>query len=108
MRHIQRTKTLLFLIDMNSNDPFYDYQVLKKELHLYDPYLDKKPHLIVLSKTDTIDPDDKKELLQILTDEFESKFHENIYPISSITGENLNKIKRLLFEMIKKYDKEVE
>jgi GTPase len=108
LRHIQRTKTLLFLIDMNSNDPFYDYQVLKKELHLYDPYLDKKPHLIVLSKTDTIDPDDKKELLQILTDEFESKFHENIYPISSITGENLNKIKRLLFEMIKKYDKEVE
>ena len=108
LRHIQRTKTLLFLIDMNSNDPFYDYQVLKKELHLYDPYLDKKPHLIVLSKTDTIDPDDKKDLLEILKNEFENKFHENIYPVSSITGENLNKMKRLLFEMIKKYDKEVE
>ncbi|MDO9576562.1 MAG: GTPase ObgE [Candidatus Cloacimonadales bacterium] len=108
LRHIQRTKTLLFLIDMNSNDPFYDYLTLKKELHLYDPYLDKKPHLIVLSKTDTIDPDDKKELLVILKNEFESKFHENIFTISSITGENLTKMKRMLFEMIKKYDKEVE
>lgn len=108
LRHIQRTRILLFLIDMNSNDPFYDYQILKKELHLYDPFLDKKPHLIVLSKTDTINPDDKKELLKILTNEFESKFHEHIFTISSITGENLEKLKRTLFEMIKKNDQEVE
>ena len=54
LRHIERTKTLLFLIDINSNDPFDDYQVLKKELHTYDPYLDKKKHMIVLSKLDTV------------------------------------------------------
>ena len=108
LRHIQRTKTLLFLIDVNSNDPFNDYQTLKKELHLYDPYLDKKSHVIILSKIDTIPEEDKFEMLDLLTKEFESKLHEHISTISSVSGENLNKLKRLLFEIIKKYDKDVE
>ena len=105
LRHIQRTKILLFLIDMNSSDPFYEYQILKKELHQYDPYLDKKPHLIVLSKMDTIPEEDKEELLNILKNEFEIKLHEHIISISSISGENLNKLKTQLFEMIKEINK---
>ncbi|MCK4312934.1 MAG: GTPase ObgE [Candidatus Cloacimonetes bacterium] len=105
LRHIQRTKILLFLIDMNSSDPFYEYQILKKELHQYDPYLDKKPHLIVLSKMDTIPEEDKEELLNILKNEFETKFHEHIISISSISGENLNILKTQLFEMIKEINK---
>ncbi|MCF7793885.1 MAG: GTPase ObgE [Candidatus Cloacimonetes bacterium] len=106
LRHIQRTRTLLFLIDINSNDPFQDYQVLKKELHMYDPFLDKKPHLIVLSKMDTLPEEDKNEMLKLLTREFETNLHEHVYSISSTSGENLNKLKRTLFEMIRKVDKE--
>ncbi|MCK4654854.1 MAG: GTPase ObgE [Candidatus Cloacimonetes bacterium] len=105
LRHIQRTIILLFLIDMNSSDPFYEYQILKKELHQYDPYLDKKPHLIVLSKMDTIPEEDKEELLNILKNEFEIKLHEHIISISSISGENLNILKTQLFEMIKEINK---
>ncbi len=108
LRHIQRTRILLFLIDINSNDPFQDYQVLKKELHMYDPFLDKKPHLIALSKMDTLPDEDKNEMLKLLTREFEEKLHEHVYSISSISGENLGNLKRTLFEMIKKYDKEEE
>lgn len=37
LRHIQRTKILLFLIDVNSNDPFDDYQVLKKSCNSMIP-----------------------------------------------------------------------
>lgn len=108
LRHIQRTRILLFLIDINSNDPFHDYQVLKKELHMYDPFMDKKPHLIVLSKMDTLPEEDKNDMLKLLTREFETKLHEHVHSISSISGENLNILKRTLFEMIKKVDKEVE
>lgn len=108
LRHIQRTKTLLFLIDINSNDPFENYQALKQELHLYDPFLDKKPHIIVLSKMDTIPDDDKNEMLKLLTEDFESKLHEHIYPISAVSRENLDSLKHKLFEMIKKYDSELE
>ena len=66
LRHIERTKVLLFIIDVNSSDPFNDYQILKKELHLYDPYLDKKKHIIVLSKIDTIPEEDREYLLSLL------------------------------------------
>lgn len=102
LQHIQRTKVLLFLIDVNSNDPFNDYQILKKELHFYDPYLDKKPHFIVLSKIDSIEDKDKFELISLLKNEFDKKLHEQIFPVSSISRENLYELKRILFNMIGK------
>ena len=101
LKHIQRTKVLLFLIDINSNDPFSDYQTLKKELHLYDPYLDKKPHFIALSKIDSIKEKDKMELVSLLKDEFDQKLHEKIFPISSVSGENLSELKRILFDLVR-------
>ncbi|HHE37184.1 MAG TPA: GTPase ObgE [Candidatus Cloacimonetes bacterium] len=101
LKHIQRTKVLLFLIDINSNDPFSDYQTLKKELHLYDPYLDKKPHFIALSKIDSIEEKDKMELVSLLKDEFDQKLHEKIFPISSVSGENLSELKRILFDLVR-------
>ncbi|MCK4957308.1 MAG: GTPase ObgE [Candidatus Cloacimonetes bacterium] len=107
LRHIQRTKCLLFLIDVNSNEPFTDYQVLKKELHMYDPYLDKKAHMIVLSKLDTIHEDDREDMLSLITKEFEEKLQEQIFTISSVAGLNLKKLRRDLFEMVKVADEEV-
>ena len=101
LKHIQRTKVLLFLIDINTNDPFNDYQILKKELHLYDPYLDKKPHFIALSKIDSIEEKDKMELVSLLKDEFDQKLHEKIFPISSVSGENLSELKRILFDLVR-------
>ncbi len=104
LRHIQRTKVLLFLIDVNTSDPMQDYQILKKELHMYDPHLDKKPHLIVLSKMDIILKEDISEMIKLIKEEFESKLHESIIGISSISGKNLNQLKMLLFKKIKSYE----
>ncbi|RLC49133.1 MAG: GTPase ObgE, partial [Candidatus Cloacimonadota bacterium] len=104
LKHIQRTKVLLFLIDIDSDTPFEDYQILKKELHLYDPLLDKKPHFVALSKIDLIPEEDKENLLSLLKDEFQKKMHERILPISSVSGENLQELKRLLFQIIKEYE----
>ncbi|MBT3756865.1 MAG: GTPase ObgE [Candidatus Cloacimonetes bacterium] len=106
LKHIQRTKILLFLIDIDSPDPYNDYQVLKKELHLYDPYLDKKPHLIALSKMDIIPEDDKDELYTLLKNEFETKLHENIISISSVSGENLKTLIIRLHQILTNLDKE--
>jgi len=104
LKHIQRTKILLFLIDIDSADPFRDYQILKKELHLYDPYLDKKPHLIALSKMDTIPDTEKEDFYKLLKDEFETKLHENIISISSISGENLRDLIIQLHQILAKLD----
>ena len=106
LKHIQRTKILLFMIDVNSIDPFDDYQVLKKELHLYDPRLDKKPHIIILSKIDTVPEHDKMDMVKMMKYEFEEKLHEQIFSISSVSGENIEDIKKKLFNILKKYDEE--
>ena len=50
LKHIQRTKVLLYLIDIASEDIYAEYLKLKRELHLFDAYLETKPNLIVLSK----------------------------------------------------------
>ncbi|MEA1973358.1 MAG: GTPase ObgE [Candidatus Cloacimonadota bacterium] len=106
LKHIQRTKVLLFLIDINSNDPFEDYQTLKKELHLYDPYLDKKKYIIALTKIDTITDSDKDDFIDLLKTEFEEKIHENILAISSVSNENLKPLKRRLFNLLEEYEQD--
>jgi GTP-binding protein len=100
LKHIQRTKVLLFLLDINSPDPLHDYQVLKSELHNYDTYLDKKPHLIVMSKIDTIPEEDLEEKLTELRSTFSEQMHEEIMAISSIASKNLLQLKRKLFALI--------
>lgn len=104
LRHIQRTKILLFLIDIDSPNPFEDYQTLKKELHLYDPDLDRKPHLIVLSKIDTIFGDNKEKLINSISKKFEDNLQESIMAISAVSGENLTQIRRSVFNLLKKID----
>ncbi|MBN1949344.1 MAG: GTPase ObgE [Candidatus Cloacimonetes bacterium] len=100
LRHIERTRVLLFLIDMNSPDPLGDYQTLSRELHLYDPYLNKKPHLIALSKCDTQNAELKQDKTTGIATLFEKKMQEHILPVSSVTGENISRLKFKLWQLL--------
>ncbi len=55
LRHIERTRFLVFLLDAGSENPKGDYRVLLNELKLFDPALLKKPRLVALTKIDTVD-----------------------------------------------------
>ena len=57
LKHIERTKILVFMIDLNSEDILKEYNLLNKELKLFDKELLKKPSIILLTKLDTIDCD---------------------------------------------------
>lgn len=52
LRHIQRTKLLVHLLDGDSGDPLADYNQINTELSLYDERLAKKPQIVVLNKMD--------------------------------------------------------
>lgn len=101
LQHIERTKVLLFLIDINSLDAIDEYQTLKKELHLYDPHLDKKPHLIGLSKIDTLPESERDEMISIIQAEFEQKMMEKPFAISSVTGINMKQMIHALYQKTK-------
>jgi GTP-binding protein len=52
LRHIQRTKVLIHLLDGNSQDAMADFSQINTELSLFDPKLGEKPQIVVLNKMD--------------------------------------------------------
>jgi GTPase len=54
LKHIERTRVLIVLVDVTSQDPAADVAVLENELREYDPELLKRPRLLVASKADLI------------------------------------------------------
>ncbi|OYD15650.1 hypothetical protein CH333_05205 [candidate division WOR-3 bacterium JGI_Cruoil_03_44_89] len=58
LRHIERTKALLFILDA-TRDPVSDLYALKRELSAYNPVMLKKPHLIAINKIDLVDDERK-------------------------------------------------
>ncbi len=57
LRHIERTRTLAYLIPVDVEDPQAEYVLLRRELAEYSEELAHKPHCIVLSKSDLLESD---------------------------------------------------
>ncbi len=83
LRHIQRTKVLVFIIECGSEDPRMQLDMLKAELGLYDPTLLDKPSMVALNKIDLLDANARKKLKKIPKD-----WHR----ISAATGENVEEL----------------
>lgn len=94
LRHIERAHHVLFLIDINSNTPVNDLEVLQKELEKFSPTLAQKNHTLAFSKVDVTD----KELENFLQEEFTKKGYSKPYLISAATHEG---IKELLWALEK-------
>src|SRR3989454_68170 len=99
LRHVERTKLLLHLVDMSSvsgRDPVPDYEVINRELAAYDQRLATRPQIVVATKIDALDEPARVEHLRARAREDEKPF----YAISSVTGagvrELMNEIAREL------------
>jgi len=58
LRHIERTRTLLLMVPLDSPDPQETYDLLRAELRQHDAALERIPHAVVLSKADLLSPED--------------------------------------------------
>ena len=86
LRHIERTRVLIHMVDMaSSRDPYTDYKIIRKELESYGMNLEKKPEIIVASKMDEEGALEKLE-------EFKAKVGKEVYPVSAIVEEGLKKV----------------
>ena len=101
LQHIQRTGILLFLIDANSPDPLAAFRTLRAELYFYDPFMDKKPCLVVISKLDTITEDGREELIGTFSRQFRAEFGLAVLPVSAVAQINLEDLKTSLYRMLK-------
>jgi GTP-binding protein len=59
LRHVERTRVLAFLIDAGTEDPLATLELLQREISSYSPAMAEKPHVVVLSKADTLAPEDR-------------------------------------------------
>ncbi len=87
LRHIERTKILVFLIESFSPDPINDFSILINELKQYKSNLVRKKKIVALTKTDTLQKEEKEKLKKL-------KFGRRIpvIPISSVSGEGLQEL----------------
>ncbi|MEC2076770.1 GTPase ObgE [Metabacillus fastidiosus] len=94
LRHIERTRVIVHVIDMSAlegRDPYEDYVTINEELKEYNLRLTERPQIIVANKMDM--PEAEENLA-----EFKEKLNEDlkIFPISALTREGL---RELLFEI---------
>jgi GTP-binding protein len=85
LRHLERTKLLLHLVDVSSasgRDAVSDYEVINRELSAYGARLDAQPQIVVATKLDALDEPDRVERLR----ECAAKDRRLLFPISSVTG----------------------
>ena len=92
LKHIERCKSLLHLIDITSEDLKKSYQQVKNELKKYSNKLTKKKELIVLNKIDLID---EKEVNHIIKD-FKKNTKSEVIAVSTFNKSSVSKIKSKL------------
>lgn len=68
LKHIQRTKVIVFIIDINSDDTKSYFDILRNELMQYSEKMNEKKFLVVLNKTDLVDKTIIKKRLKVFTE----------------------------------------
>ena len=96
LKHIERCKTLLHLIDITSTDPENSYQQVKKELNSYSKELINKKELIVLNKTDLLDKDSVKKIVN----KFSKNKGREIITLTTLEKDSISKIKAKLLSYV--------
>ena len=93
LKHVERCKTLLHLIDISNDDLIKSYKQIRRELGEYSKELLRKKEIIVLNKIDLL----SKEDLKIKKKKFEEKLRKKIIELSTLDKKLINKLKiRLL------------
>jgi len=94
LRHIERTRIILHLIDFSAEEPIPEvYQGIRRELVLYSKTLARKPQIIVATKMDI--PQARENLKK-----YKSKLPKSIIPISAVTHSGLDKLLQAIWKKL--------
>jgi GTP-binding protein len=94
--HVERTRVLLHLVDVNNEDVATAWRTVRDEIEAYGAGLADKPELIALSKSDTID----SELAAALAAELQAAGSGPVLPVSGATGDGVDAVLDALVERI--------
>lgn len=100
LRHVERTKLMLHLVDVSSlsgRDPVQDYEIINRELANYNENLANRPQIVVATKIDALDEPKRLESLKKKA----KKDRKEFFAISSVTR---NGVDELVFAVAKMLD----
>ncbi len=96
LRHIERTRLLLHLVDLNSADPIHDYQVIQGELSAYGKGLEERSQIIGLNKIDSVDEDWQMGIMQ----EFQAITNDPIFLVSAVTKAGCDRLLQSIWDKL--------
>ncbi len=105
LRHIERTKILIHVIDASASDgrdPIEDFEQINRELSLYNKRLARIPQLVALNKTDLPFAQD---YLQKVLSYFGKR---KVYEISALTGQGVNALITSTYRLLQRINKEIQ
>ena len=99
LRHIERTKVLVHLVDVSSasgRDPVEDFETIQRELQLFDPAVAAKPQIVAANKIDALDDPSRAQALERHVNNLRLPF----YRISGVTGEGVDVLLEAVWRQI--------
>ena len=96
LKHIERCKSLLHLIDITNKDLIKSYNEVKNELQNYSSELSKKKELIVFNKIDLLD----KNLVKKIVENFSKNKNCEVHTLSTLEKNSVSKIKAKLISYV--------
>jgi len=98
LRHIERCKILLHLIDINEGNVVLSYKQIVKELSSYDKKLNEKKEIILFNKSDLL----KKDVIKEKLIKFKKEINLNYDVISVFSNKDIQKVKKILIKYASK------
>ena len=98
LKHVERCKVLIHLIDGTAEDVAVPYKTIRKELKKYSPALAEKPEVIGLNKIDALTADEVEEKLKKL----KKASKKSVFAVSGISKQGLTEMLRAAYQYIQK------
>jgi len=96
LKHIERCKNILHLIDITNDNLLENYSKVRKELFKYNNILTKKEEIIVFNKIDMVSNEEINNKIDI----FSKKIRKKIHTISALKHKGLSTIKKILVRYV--------
>jgi len=92
LRHVERTRLLLHLVDATAEDPIADYQTIQSELDAYGRGLSDRLQILAINKLDAIDPNSEE--VNAIVSELEQLSGTKVFKISAVSRFGLEELMR--------------
>ncbi|MDY6936593.1 MAG: GTPase ObgE [Cyanobacteriota bacterium] len=98
LRHIERTRLLLHLLDITAPDPIADYQIIRDELTSYGRGLTDRPQILALNKMDAVDR--QPEEIEEIAAELHQLTGDPVFQISAVSRKGLDRLMQEVWQVL--------